>query len=128
GSEVDSGRDADPAQRLPAAEAAARLEPQGRVVAENFCSGSQSRLLNGAIYRTRLPSVPPRGDEAVPEGGALLHGEVRDREAQLPARAARQGAQGEARRLRPAAAREAEGETHLRRARGPVPPLLPAGP
>ena len=36
------------------------------------------------------------GDEAVPERRAVLHGEVRDREAQLPARAAREDAQGEA--------------------------------
>ena len=40
-----------------------------------------------------MPAVPPGGHEAVPQGGALLHGEVRDREAQLPARAARQDAQ-----------------------------------
>ena len=36
-------------------------------------------------------------------------------------------AQGEAGRLRPAAAREAEGQAHLRRAREPVPPLLRDG-
>src|SRR4029079_8881163 len=84
----------------------------------------KKRKLNGAIYRTRLPLVPSRGDEAVPERGALLHREVRDREAHLPARAARQDAEGEARRLRPAAAREAEGQAHLRRAGRPVPPLL----
>ena len=67
------------------------------------------------------------GDEAVPQGRALLHGEVRDREAQLPAGTARQDAEGEARRLRPAAAREAEGQAHLWRARRPVPPLLRGG-
>ena len=43
------------------------------------------------------------------------------------ARTARQDAQAEAGRLRPAAAREAEGQAHLRRARGPVPPLLRDG-
>jgi small subunit ribosomal protein S4 len=40
--------------------------------------------LNGSLHRTGLPAVPPRGHEAVPQGRALLHGEVRDREAQLP--------------------------------------------
>src|SRR5262245_54637266 len=85
---------------------------------------SNSRTLNGSIYRTRLQSLSARDDEAVPQGGKLLHREVRDREAQLPAGAARQDAEGEAGRLRPAAAREAEGQAHLRRARGSVPPLL----
>jgi small subunit ribosomal protein S4 len=42
---------------------------------------------------------------------------MRDREAQLRTRPAREDAQVEARRLRRAAAREAEGEAHLRRAR-----------
>src|SRR6187431_2498722 len=88
---------------------------------------SQRKVIDGSLHWTGLPSVPPRGDEAVPQGGALLLGEVRDREAQLPTGAARQDAEGEARRLRPAAAREAEGQAHLRRARGPVPRLLRGG-
>ena len=50
--------------------------------------------ISGTLYRTRLPAVPARGDEAVPQGRALLHGEVRDREAQLPAGPARQAARG----------------------------------
>src|SRR6266545_6640722 len=83
--------------------------------------------VNGSLYRSGLPTVSPRGDEAVPQGGTLLHGEMRHREAQFPAGAARQDAEGEARRLRPAAAREAEGEAHLRRARGSVPRVLRRG-
>ena len=74
-----------------------------------------------------MPTVPPRGDEAVPQGRALLHREVRDREAQHAARPARPPAQGQDGRLRRAAAREAEGQAHLRRARRSVPPLLRAG-
>jgi small subunit ribosomal protein S4 len=46
---------------------------------------------------------------------------VRHREAQLPAGAAHQDTQGQAAGLRPAAAGEAEGQAHLRRAREPVP-------
>src|SRR5688500_16850657 len=87
-------------------------------------AGSKKRTLNGTLHRTSLPPVPPRGDEALPQGGALLHREVRDREAQLPARAARQDPEGEARRLRPAAARKTESQTYLRGARGSVPRLL----
>src|SRR5437868_10980842 len=90
-------------------------------------SAEAEESVNGSLYRTGLPALPPRGDEAVPQGRTLLHGEVRDREAQLPARAARQDPEGEARRLRPAAAPEAEGAAHLRRARGSVPRLLRGG-
>ncbi len=50
-----------------------------------------------ARYRTGLPAVPARRHEALPEGRALLHGEVRDREAQRAARPARQAPEGEAR-------------------------------
>src|SRR5580704_16496530 len=82
---------------------------------------------NGTLYRSGLSVVPSRGHEAVPERGTLLHGEVRDREAQLSTGAAWQDAEGEARRIRPAAAREAEGQAHLRCARGPVPRLLRDG-
>src|SRR5574339_336842 len=49
---------------------------------------------------------PARGNEALPQGRALLHGKVRHREAQLPAGTARQDAQGQARRLWRPAARE----------------------
>ena len=83
-------------------------------------------LLNGSLYWSRVPPLPPRRHEALPQGGALLHGEVRDREAQFRSRSARPDPQGQDRRLRRAAAREAEGQAHLRGARGSVPPLLRA--
>src|SRR5581483_8232069 len=104
GSEINPRRDADSAQRMPSAEA--------------------EESVNGTVYRSGLPALPPRGDEAVPQRGTLLHGEVRDREAQLPPGTAREDAEGEARRLRVAAAREAEGQAHLRRARRSVPRLF----
>src|SRR5215208_1292984 len=85
------------------------------------------RTKNGSLHWTCLPPVPPRGDEAVPQGRALLYRQVRDRETQLRAGAARKDAQTEAGWLWCAAAREAEGEAHLRGPRGSVPPLLRAG-
>ena len=66
------------------------------------------------------------GDEALPQGRALLHREVRGHAPPLSARPARPGAH-QAQRVRPAPAREAEGAPHLRRARGAVPRLLPRG-
>ena len=85
------------------------------------------RTIDGTLQRSGLSPLPPRRHEAVPQGRALLHRQVRDREAQHPARPAWQVAQGEDRRLRHPAAREAEGQAHLRRAREPVPPLLRVG-
>src|SRR3989442_12062819 len=66
-----------------------------------------------------------RGAEALPEGRALLHGQVRHRAAQLSAGRARPGAPEVQRVLHPAA-REAEAAPYLRGARGAVPPLLHA--
>ena len=43
------------------------------------------RVIDGSLYRTGLPFVPPRRHEAVSEGRTLLHGEVRNREAQFSA-------------------------------------------
>src|SRR4029453_7758201 len=82
---------------------------------------------DGTLHRSGLSVVQARRDEALPEGGALLHGEVRNREAQPAARPAWQAAQGEAGGLRPAAPREAEGQAHLRGAGEPVPALLRDG-
>src|SRR5262249_30150002 len=82
---------------------------------------------DGKVYRTGVPAVPARGHEALPEGRAVLHGQVRDREAQRGAGTARAGAQSEARGIRRTVAREAEGQAHLRRARESVPPLLRSG-
>src|SRR5690348_11472178 len=62
--------------------------------------------INGTLHRTFLPVVPARRHEALSEGRALLHGEVRDRKAQSPAGSARQAPEGKARRVRIAASRE----------------------
>ena len=70
-------RDPDSAQRLPAAQAATGV-------------GGDVR---GAISSRRLPAVPARGHQALPEGRALLHRQVRDRAAELSARPARPAAQ-----------------------------------
>src|SRR4029450_6546612 len=83
--------------------------------------------LNGAIRWSGVPALPARRNEALPQGRALLHGEVRHREAQLSAGTARQDAQGQDGGLWRAAAREAESQTHLRSAGRSVPPLLRVG-
>src|SRR5207342_3864494 len=78
---------------------------------------------HGPIYRIRLPPLPTGGRQALPEGQPLLLQEVLLRastDAPRPAR--RPSPQG--RRVRPPAAREAEGPPHLRRPRAPVPQLL----
>src|SRR6184192_4432095 len=67
---VDPRRDADSAQRLPAAQEAAGLS-------------------DGALHRTRLQAVPPRRDEAVSQGHALSHGKVRRGAARVRPRDAR---------------------------------------
>src|SRR5712692_11961409 len=74
--------------------------------------------------RCSLPPVPPGRAEAVFEGPALLHGEVRDREAQFRPGTARTVAAPEGRGLRPAVARKTESQAHLRPARAAVPQLL----
>src|SRR5579862_7369189 len=74
-----------------------------------------------------MPAVPPRGDEVVPQGRALLYRKVRDRKAQLCARTAWQDAETKAGGLWRATAREAEGQAHLRRPGRAVPALLRAG-
>ena len=100
------GFDAGAAQRLPAAEAASRL------------GGWQEENKNGTIYRTRLPHLPPLRRQADAEGR-----QVRDEvHAGQAAGAPRHAADAPAQALRPraAAAREAEGALHLRRAREAV--------
>ena len=68
-----------------------------------------------AVYHdATLPAVPARRHEAVPQGLALLHRQVRDRAPRLRARRARQEPARQGNQLRPAAAREAEGAPHLR--------------
>ncbi len=58
--QVDQGRHPDPAQRLPAAEAAPGL--------------TRRRSERGKTYRTGLQALPPGGHEAVPQGRPLLQG------------------------------------------------------
>ena len=69
---------------------------------------------------TAVQAVPPRGPEAVPQGRALPDRQVRRRAPLLPARRARPRPP-EAERVPPPAAREAEGQALLRRAREAVP-------
>src|SRR6185436_5499751 len=77
---------------------------------------------NGALHRQQVQAVPPGGHEALPQGTALLHGQVRGLAARLPAGRPRPAALEDL-RLRAAPPREAEAETHLRRAGAPVPLL-----
>ena len=75
---------------------------------------------NGSLHWSGLQALPPRGHEALPQGGALLHREVLVHAPAVPAGAARPGAH-QAERVRGPPAREAEGAAHLRRPRAPVP-------
>src|SRR6266849_6000363 len=84
----------------------------------------EGRIEVGKTPRCSLPPVPPGRAEAVFERLALLYGEVRDREAQLRAGAAWAVTAPEGRRIRPAIAREAEGQAHLRAAGAAIPQLL----
>src|SRR6266404_209838 len=79
---------------------------------------------NGTLHRTRLPPLPPRRNQTLPQGHQVFLREMPRREAQLPPRPARAVPQGqEGRRLRSAASREAEGQAHLLHPRDPVPRL-----
>ena len=102
--QVDQGRDADPAQRLPSPEASESLS-------------------HGSLYRTELPAVPPRRNQAVPQGHEVLHREVPGRASSVRARPARpeHGAPSQVVGVLQAAAREAEDQAHLRREREAVP-------
>src|SRR5262244_2350513 len=81
---------------------------------------------HGSLHRCRLPPLPSRKDEAVPEGLEVRRAEVPVRVAPVPARPARpRSDQGE--RVPAAAAREAEGPPHLRRAGEAVPHVLRRG-
>ena len=73
-----------------------------------------------------MPPLPPRGHEVVPQGRKVLYRQVSDRKAQFRSRPARQGPQGQNRRLRSAASRKAEGEAHVLHPGRPVPQLLRA--
>ena len=124
-------RHADPAQRLPPAQAAPRLIYSVQCPVLEHRSGTKrpSRPCKPVLeeeretmarYHGPLQALPPRGDEALPQGRALLLREVRLHAPALPAGPARPGAH-QAQRVRDAPAREAEGAAHLRRARAAVP-------
>ena len=103
-----------------------------RTESGRFPGGRSLRLLGrresrGKIHRFRLPALPPGADEAVSEGRPLLQGEVRDRAPRLSAGPARPAPWPEDPGLRAPAAREAEGQAHLRHAGAPVPHLLREG-
>ena len=100
------GRDAAGPQRLPAPQAEARLD--------------------GPRHLTPVQAVPPRGPEALPQGLALLHRQVRRRAPLLSARRARPRPHAPVRVPRPAA-REAEGAPLLPGAGEAVPQLLRQG-
>src|SRR5687767_9668066 len=86
-------------------------------------SGSET---SGAVHRTQLQALPPRGHEALPEGGAVPDGEVRDRASLVSAGGARPRPH-QAVAVPAPAAREAEGAPLLRPARKAVPQLLREG-
>ena len=104
-----------------------RTSRRSRTTAAGRPSGGASERRQGGDVARYTDSVcrlcRREGAEALSQGRALLHRQVRHRAAQLSARPARPGAR-EVLRVRPAAAREAEGEAHVRRARAAVPPLL----
>src|ERR1051325_3455968 len=104
---VDPRRDPDSAQRLPPAQETAGLS-------------------DGTLHRSRLQAVPPRGHQAVSQGHALPHREVRGRAASRCARPARPvvGTAPQGVRLSAPAARETEGEADLRALGAPVPQYL----
>ncbi len=68
--------------------------------------------------------VPPGRAETIFERLALLYGEVRDREAQLRAGAARAVTAAKSRRIRLAIARETKSQAHLRATGTAIPQLL----
>src|SRR5947209_19056586 len=86
----------------------------------------EGRIEVGKTPRCSLPPVPPGRAEAVFEGPALLHGEVRDRQAQFRPGTARPVAAPEGRGLPAAIARETEGQAQLQAARDAV-TQLPGG-
>src|SRR5580658_7759155 len=78
---------------------------------------------NGSLHWSRLQALSSRGDEALPQGRALLHREVLVHAPALPARAARPSAR-EAQRVRDSPPREAEGPPHLWGSGASVPEVL----
>src|SRR4026209_582443 len=75
---------------------------------------------NGEGPRAEVPSLPPGRPQALPQGRALSHGEVRGRAPELSAGRARPRAD-QAERVPAPAPREAEGTALLRPSREAVP-------
>ena len=102
--QVDQGRDADSAQRLPSPEASESLS-------------------HGSLHRAELQAVPARRHQALPQGHQVLHGEVPGRAPSVRARPARpeHGAPPQVVGVLEAAPREAEDQAHLRDERAAVP-------
>src|ERR1019366_5513004 len=88
---------------------------------------SEVRRRNGTLYRSSLPPLPSRGDQTFFEGREMRLCPIPLGEAQLSPRHAGQGPQGQDRRLRPATAREAEGQAYVLHAGESVPRLLREG-
>ena len=120
--QVDQGRDADSAQRLPAAQAAARLVTRRQRPTQHTRSRDVARYTGPVCRLCRREGMKLflKGDRCFKEKCAI------ERRGYPPG----QHGQRRARRksgLRHPAAREAEGQAHLRRAREAVPQLLQGG-
>src|SRR5437016_6124378 len=94
-------------------------EPSRKPIAE-----LDEEKINGSLYRTGLPPLPPRRHEAFSEGRQVFQRKMPGGKAQLRSWPARQRSQGQGGGLRPAIAREAEGQAHLLHARKAVPQLF----
>ena len=122
---IDLRRDAGAAQRLPSAEAPPHLERAERMVGR---SGNAVELRRTTVARY----LGPKGKLSRREGTDLFLKSARrslDDKCKLDAKPGQHGRTSRRAhvRLRHAAAREAEGQAHVRRARAPVPPLLRGG-
>src|SRR5579872_502980 len=76
------------------------------------CDRSKGLKQGGEKPGSSMPAMPARGAEALPQGRAMLFGQMRDRAPQLSARRARTSAHAFF-RIRDSAPREAEGQAHL---------------
>ena len=111
--QVDQRRHADSAQRLPSAEAAPRL---------TGCRGVRMARYIGPVCRL----CRREGMKLFLKGERCFTEKCAIEKRNFPPGQHGKPRMAKLRRLRPAAAREAEGQAHLRPAREPVPPLLRA--
>src|ERR1700694_2895416 len=101
---------------------AAASDAAERKIGRTLLKQERRRNEFGTSSRSGLPALPQGRAEAVLKRSALFYGEVRHRKAQLRSGTARPvAAREEARRLRPAIARKAEGQAHLRISGGGIP-------